>query len=253
MPDPKKPARAEKYVKRKFFRAFNDKSRFKRGLFSALLVAVPTYVATTALQEDPSTKGGPEATAEVARYQQEIIAMRNALPQKIVQADLKTPLTEKEKEKMQSLKAQAEHMATYVTFNRQLSEYDVSKISYSYRTALGKEIPIDSFNLMAGRGSAYLHDFRNVADKKGLPPTAETAQAIQTSSYSKVLQESSFYGIGVFILMWVGLQTLVNTGLTYGRKRDDENEQEERQEKLEEIGENLRKILTPKNQKPPAP
>ena len=253
MNQPKRKPTLGKKIERKFYKTFNDKSFMRRVTFSVMLASVPAVMVSQSLEEDPSTK--KDSASQQALYIAEIKQLEASIPTEVFtlqKAELKKPLSPEATAKMDELQKKSVDFSTRMILDTKLSEQDISRISYSFNKQLGEYTDVKNIDNMR-RGSAYVEETREkIAQDATLSkaPDAVKAEKIAIDADDKGDTNNMISLFVLFMLVSV-FDDAVKKALRKGRRRDDENIQEETEEKFADAKDGLRDILTPKN--PPKP
>lgn len=253
MNQPKRKPTIGKKIERKFYKTFNDKSAMRRISFSVMLATTPALMISNVLEEDRSTK--PDSAAQQAAYIAEIAELKYAIPTEVFtlqKAEVKKPLSPEATAKMAEVQKKSVDFSTRMILDPKLSEQDIYKISYTFNKHLGDYTKVTNLDNMR-RGSAYVEEVREkIAQDPTLSkaPDAVKAEKIAADADDKGDTNNLISLIVLFALASV-FDDIVKGALRKGRRRDDENIQEETEEKFADAKDGLRDILTPKN--PPKP
>lgn len=248
----KKPPLSKK-IERKFYKTFNDKSFMRRISFSVLLASMPAVMISNVLEEDPSTK--PDSAAQQAAYIAEIAEIKSTIPTEVFtlqKAEVKKPLSPEATAKMAEVQKKSVDFSTRMILDTKLSEQDIYKISYSFNNQLGDYTKVDNITNMR-KGSPYVEEAREkLAQDPTLSkaPDDKKAEMISEQADEKGVN-NHLTSIFIFFALFSVFDDKVRNALRNGRRRDDDNIQEETEEKFADAKDGLRDILTPKN--PPKP
>jgi hypothetical protein len=237
VPDKKDISNVGKKFDRGFFKFFNDKSRLKAAILSTSMAVVPAMYITDAMEKIPShTRHGENAQQHVDAYLQEINEIKASLPVETI--------SPQQLEKFTQARQKAADLTTRITFDRQISEYDVSRIAISYTTHLGASIPMEAFQTLRS-SSSYLEEVREQVEKNGIKPSPEAAQDLQAWTARERVNEALLIGIGAYMGLFLLFDAVAKNALARGSRRNDRHRGEERKEKFDRAKNDLESILKP--------
>ncbi len=235
-----------KVAQKKFYHLFNDKSPARRMIFSAALVVAPTIGVSTIYNERPMTELDAGVTSVAPQYRAELEALAKELPTTTLtfnRSGERQQLTLKQAEKAVDFERRVDDFSSRLMLENKVTEREAKDIAKAYQAIFGASLQNSNINWIEGFAE-YLNDSRAELARDPAPDTMEDMKTQLFKEHVLDRTMSSFIAFAIFFSLFDGW---LKRGLTHGRRRDDENIQEEKVEKFEDAKNGLKDLLKPGN------